>query len=207
PNAMTREGVRGQEFNAWGVPPNGPAHTATIPFTRMLAGPADFTPGIFDLTFERTDGERGVQTTLAKQLALYVVLYSPLQMAADLIENYDDHPQMFQFIRDVPADFEESIALDGEIGEFVVIARKDRDSEDWYLGALTGEAERTVDVPLDFLEAGRAYAAQIYRDGPDAHWMDAPYDYVVESREVTASDTLSFDLAASGGAAVRFMPR
>lgn len=204
PNAMTREGVRGQEFNAWGDPPNGPAHTPTLAFTRMLSGPADFTPGIFDLTFERADGRRGVQTTLAKQLALYVVLYSPLQMAADLIENYDAHPEMFQFIRDVPADWEVSIALAGEIGDHVVQVRKDRASADWYLGAITGEEARSITVPLAFLEPGRVYEAQIYRDGPDAHWYDAPYDYVVESRPVAADDTLSFDLAASGGVAIRF---
>lgn len=205
PNYMTREGVRGQEFNAWGDPPNGPAHTPTIAFTRMLSGPADFTPGIFDLTFERADGRRGVQTTLAKQLALYVVLYSPMQMAADMIENYAAHPDMFQFIRDVPADWEDSIALAGEIGDHVVQVRKDRHSEDWYLGAITGEAARSIAVALDFLDAGRTYEAQIYRDGPDAHWFDAPYDYVVETRTVTADDTLGFDLAASGGVAIRFV--
>lgn len=205
PNLMTREGVRGQEFNAWGDPPNGPSHTPTIAYTRMLAGPADFTPGIFDLTFERSDGRRGVQTTLSKQLALYVVLYSPLQMAADLIENYNNHPEMFQFIRDVPADWEESIALQGEVGEYVVQARQDRASQDWYLGAITDETPRGLSVPLDFLEDGVTYTAQIYRDRADAHWLTNPYAYVVEERQVTSADVMELPLAASGGAAIRFV--
>ncbi len=207
PNAMTREGVRGQEFNAWGDPPNGPSHTPTIAYTRMLSGPADFTPGIFDLTFERQDGVRGVQTTLSKQLALYVVLYSPLAMAADLIENYDAHPEMFQFIRDVPADWEESIALQGEVGQYVVQVRKDRTSEDWYLGAITDETPRGLSVPLDFLDEGVRYTAQIYRDRADAHWLTNPYAYVVEERTVTASDVMELPLASSGGAAIRFVPQ
>ena len=204
PNWMTREGARGQEFNAWGAPPNPPEHVAILPFTRLLAGPMDYTPGIFDLTFERQDGVRGIQHTLAKELALYVVIYSPLQMAADLIENYEAHPDMFQFIRDVPADWENSIALQGEVADYIVMARQERGGADWYLGALTDETPRSIEVALDFLEAGRTYTAEIYRDGPDAHWDSAPYDYVVESREVTAADTLAFDLAASGGVAVRF---
>lgn len=204
PNAVSREGARGMEFNAWGTPPNPPEHTAILPFTRLLAGPMDFTPGIFDLMPNGEDAENRVQTTLAKQLALYVVIYSPVQMAADLPENYEARPDAFQFIKDVPADWETSIALDGEVGDFVVQARKERNSDDWYLGALTDEDARIVTVPLDFLEAGRTYRAQIYRDGPDADWQSNPYSIVIEQKDVTSADTLTLPLATSGGAAIRF---
>ncbi|MBT8137172.1 MAG: glycoside hydrolase family 97 protein [Gammaproteobacteria bacterium] len=206
PNWMTREGVRGQEFNAWGDPPNPPEHTAIIPYTRMLSGPADFTPGIFDLTFQGMESKQRVQTTLAKQLALYVVLYSPLQMAADLPENYEKRPDAFQFIVDVPADWEQSIGVAGEIGDYVVMARQERGGSDWYLGALTDEEPRELTVPLDFLSSGKRYRAEIYRDGPAAHWWDNPYDILIEQRSVTAGDELVLPLGASGGAAIRFVP-
>ncbi|MEL6878844.1 MAG: glycoside hydrolase family 97 catalytic domain-containing protein, partial [Pseudomonadota bacterium] len=147
PNWMTREGVRGMEFNAWGTPPNPTSHVSTLAFTRMLSGPMDFTPGIFDLTpnenppvredMQRGDPSNRPQTTLAKQLALYVVLYSPLQMAADLPENYEERMDAFQFIKDVPADWEESVALVGEVGEYVAIARQERGGNEWFLGAVT----------------------------------------------------------------------
>ena len=204
PNAISREGARGMEYNAWGVPPNPPEHEAMLAFTRMLSGPMDFTPGIFDLTFNETEDDPRPQTTLMKQLATYVVLYSPIQMAADLPENYAAHPDAFQFIRDVPADWEESIALQGGIGDFIVFARQERGSDDWYLGAATNEDARDISVPLDFLEDGRTYTARIYRDGADAHWEDAPYEYEIEERAMTAEDTLEVRLAPGGGAAVRF---
>ncbi len=213
PNWITREGARGQEYNAWGQPPNPPAHAAMLPFTRMLSGPMDFTPGVFDLEpnkrpplrpdMERPSPQSRVQTTLAKQLALYVVLYSPIQMAADLPENYEERPDAFQFIKDVPTDWEESLALDGAVGEFVSFARKERGGEDWFIGALTDEDGRTLEIPLDFLDEGRVYAAEIYRDGEDAHWRTNPYDIVIESRDVSREDALSLRLAPSGGAAVR----
>jgi len=206
PNWLSREGARGQEYNAWGVPPNPPEHTAILPYTRMLAGPMDFTPGIFDLTFDGADSPQRVRTTLAKQLALYVVIYSPIQMAADLPENYAARPDAFRFIEDVPTDWEDSRALAGEVGDFVVFARQERGGEDWYLGAVTDEAPRTLEVPLDFLGAG-AWTAQVYRDGPDAHWRDDPYDLLIESLTVAAGDTLTLALGAGGGAAVRFTPR
>lgn len=205
PNAVSREGARGMEFNAWGSPPNPPEHETILAFTRLLAGPMDFTPGIFDLMPNGKDAENRVQTTLAKQLALYVVIYSPVQMAADLPENYESNPAPFQFIKDVPADWETSIALDGEVGDFIVQARKDRNSQDWYVGAITDENVRTVTVPLDFLTEGATYTAQIYRDGPDANWKSNPYDITIEQREVTSKDTLTLALATSGGAAIRFI--
>ncbi|WP_323844706.1 glycoside hydrolase family 97 protein [Microbulbifer magnicolonia] len=204
PNWLSREGARGQEFNAWGSPPNPPEHTALLPFTRMLSGPMDFTPGIFDLGFNGLDAENRPQTTLAKQLALYVVLYSPIQMAADLPENYQAKPDAFQFIVDVPTDWEQSRAIAGEVGDYVAFARQQRGGGDWYLGALTDEKARTLDLSLDFLQPGRSYEAQIYRDGPEADWATNPYDLATERKLLTAADKLRLPLARSGGAAVRF---
>ena len=215
PNWMTREGARGMEYNAWGSPPNPPEHEATLAFTRMLAGPMDFTPGIFDLhpnarppvrpDMPRSDQAIRPQTTLAKQLALYVVLYSPLQMAADLPENYARRMDAFQFIKDVPADWEESIALAGEVGEYVAIARQGRGEANWYLGAVSDGAERKLSLPLDFLAGGVTYKAEIYRDGEGAHWERNPYAITIEQRDFRKGDTLELWLAASGGTAVRFV--
>lgn len=204
PNWISREGARGQEYNAWGSPPNPPEHTAMLPFTRMLSGPMDFTPGIFNLAYKGLDAENRVQTTLAKQLALYVVLYSPIQMVADLPEHYEAHPNAFQFIKDVPTDWAQSKALQGEVGDYVVFARQDKHSADWYLGALTDEQARTVTVNLDFLPAGKRFTAQIYRDGKDADWRTKPYEMIIEQKSVTANDSLMLPLATSGGAAIRF---
>jgi alpha-glucosidase len=204
PNWLSREGARGQEFNAWGSPPNPPEHTAILPYTRLLSGPMDFTPGIFNLTFQGPESEQRVQTTLAKQLALYLTIYSPIQMAADLPENYEARPDAFQFIVDVPADWEESIAVAGEVGDFVAFARQERGGEDWFLGAVTDEKSRQFGITLDFLEPGRTYTAQIYRDGPDAHWKTNPYSIVIEERQVKQGDALDLELAAGGGMAIRF---
>lgn len=217
PNWMTREGARGMEFNAWGTPPNPPEHISILAYTRMLSGPMDFTPGIFDLKpnekppvredMARGDPSNRPQTTLAKQLALYVVLYSPLQMAADLPENYEARMDAFQFIKDVAADWDDTIALNGEVGEYVTIARKERDGEDWFVGAVTDADERTVSIPLSFLDEGTVYTAQIYRDGDDAHWDTNPYSLVIEEREVSASDVIDAPMASSGGIAVRLIPQ
>lgn len=204
PNWVSREGARGQEYNAWGYPPNPPEHTAILPYTRMLSGPFDYTPGIFNLEPNGKGHENRVRSTLAKELSLYVVLYSPVQMAADLIENYEARRDAFQFIVDVPTDWEQSKALAGEVGEYVVMARQQRGGQDWFLGALTNEQPRDLSLKLDFLDPQRRYEAQIYRDGPNADWQRAPYDMVIERRPVRASDTLALHLAASGGAAIRF---
>ncbi len=205
PNWIAREGARGQEFNAWGTPPNPPEHAAILPFTRMLAGPMDFTPGIFDLGFNGLgDKSNRPQTTLAKQLALYVVLYSPIQMAADLPRNYLAKMDAFQFIRDVPTDWQESKAIAGEVGDYVVFARQERNGDDWFVGALTDEAARSVTVKLDFLDANKRYQAQIYRDGKNAEWKNNPYEMIIENKEVNAKDVLTLPLATSGGAAIRF---
>jgi len=210
PNWIAREGARGQEYNAWGSPPNPPEHVPMLAFTRMLAGPMDFTPGVFDMSFNGLGGDTNrPQTTLAKQLALYVVLYSPIQMAADLPKNYLAKPDAFQFIQDVPTDWQQSIALDGEVGDFIVFARKERKStkysgNDWYLGAVTDEKARTIEVKLDFLEQGKKFEAQIYKDGKNAEWKNNPYDLAIEKRIVTTNDKLTLKLATSGGTAIRF---
>lgn len=206
PNWISREGARGQEFNAWGTPGNPPEHTAILPYTRMLSGPMDFTPGIFDLLFEDAKPDNRVATTLAKQLSLYVVLYSPIQMAADLLENYEARPEAFQFIKDVVTDWERSIALDGEVGEFVVYARKDRNSDSWFIGGLTNENARTVEIPTDYLDLGSTYQLQLYRDSDEAHWETNPYGFTVEERQIAAGDTLTINMAAGGGFAARLVP-
>jgi alpha-glucosidase len=200
PNLMTREGVRGTEYEAWSDG-NPPSHTAILPFTRGLAGPIDYTPGIFNITWN--DPQHRVHTTLAKQLALYVVIYSPFQMAADLPENYEGHPA-FQFIEDVPTDWEETKILNGKIGEYITTVRKDRNSNNWYLGSITNEQARLLDVKLDFLTPGKNYKAQIYQDGQEAHFDTNPLPIEFYPLEVTSASTLQLDLKPGGGTAIRF---
>ena len=203
PNIISREGQRGMEYNAWGNPSNPPEHEANLAFTRMLAGPMDFTPGIFGM---KTRSAEGVATTWAKQLALYVVIYSPIQMAADLLDNYEANPEPFQFIKDVPVDWSDSRTLDAALGDYVVVARKERTSDVWALGAITDEHPRVLSAPLGFLDAGRRYRAEIYRDGPDANYTDRRESIVIEQREVTSADVLTLALAPGGGQAIRFVP-
>ncbi len=207
PNWLTREGSRGQEFAIWGETPNPPEHTVILAHTRMLAGPMDFTPGMFDLHPERDGRPRRIQTTLAKQLALYVVLYSPMQMVPDLPENYAARPDAFRFIVDVPTDWEESVALAGQVGDYVVTARRERGGEDWYLGAITDEQPRRLRVPLTMLATGVAYVAEIYRDAADAHWDGNPYALEIERQRLNNESVLELQLAAGGGAAIRFRPQ
>lgn len=215
PNMMTREGARGMEWNAWSDG-NPPEHHVMLPFTRLLAGPMDYTPGIFDILYERAkknpdrkqwnmkdSKDCRINTTLAKQIANWVILYSPLQMAADMIENYEGHPA-FQFFRDYDADCDWSEALDGEPGEFVVIVR--RAKEKYFLGAATNEEARKVDVKLDFLEKGKAYRAVIYADGEKADWEHNPTSYKIIEKRVEADDTLTVDMARGGGQAIYFEP-
>lgn len=203
PNMISREGARGTEFSAWGQPGNPPEHEPNLVFTRLLAGPMDYTPGIFGM---RTRAPDGIATTWAKQLALYVTIYSPIVMAADLLENYEANPGPFQFIKDVVTDWSDTRVLNGEIGDFVTIARKDRNSDQWFLGTMTDEHPRVLDTPLSFLDPGRRYRAEIYRDAPDAHWKTNREAIVIEAREVTSAETLSLHLAPGGGQAIRFVP-
>jgi len=209
PNMMSREGARGQEYNAWSSEGgNPPEHETILFFTRLLAGPMDFTPGIFDILIERGTGrprrpdESRVRTTLAKQLALYVVLYSPLQMAADLPENYEHQPA-FQFIRDVAVDWDTTRVLEGKIGDYVVVARRERNGSNWFIGAITDEEARTFDIPLSFLTPGRRYMAEIYADGPKANWLTNPLPVTISRRPVTAATRLHLALAPGGGTAIR----
>ncbi len=207
PNMMTREGARGQEFNAWGSEGgNPPEHTTILPFTRLLAGPMDFTPGTFDLLFEKARPDNRVNTTLAKQLALYVVLYSPLNMASDLPENYEARRASFQFIVDVPTDWQDTQVLNASIGNYLTVVRQDRNSADWYLGSITDEEGRVLDATLNFLTPGRKYVAEIYRDGKNADWKSNPYDIEIKKVLVDNTTTISLRLASSGGEAIRFKP-
>lgn len=203
PNWISREGARGMEYNAWGQPPNPPEHEVNLVFTRMLAGPMDYTPGILSLK-----GRHGqaIPSTLARQLALYVVLYSPIQMAADLPEHYLQHRDAFRFIEDVAVDWEQSRVLDGEVGDYVTIVRRDRNSRDWFLGSITDENGRVLPVSLGFLEPGVRYRAEVYRDGDGADFRSNPFAFKRDTREVSSTDSLTLVLAPGGGQAIRFSP-
>ncbi len=213
PNMMTREGVRGMEWNAWSDG-NPPSHTLIIPFTRGLAGPTDYTPGTFDVLFQQSGprvkwnaddiSQTRVHTTLAKQLANFVILYSPLQMASDLPANYEGHPA-FEFISDYLPDTDETRVINGAIGEFITVAR--RSGEEWFLGSATNEEARSLSVSLSFLAPGTVYVAEIYRDADDAHWETNPTAYAIEQREVKSTDCLTLTLAAGGGQAIRFVKK
>jgi hypothetical protein len=205
PNAISREGLRGQEFNAWASDGgNPPEHLPIVAFTRMLAGPIDFTPGIFHISLDPYKEENQINTTLAHQLALYVVINSPVQMVPDLKQYYEGHPA-FQFIRDVPVIWEQTKVLNGEVGDFVTIARQERGSNNWFLGSITDENSRELLVDLDFLNADKSYTAIIYKDGSNAHYAENPTAYEIISEDVNSTSTLKFDLAAGGGVAVSFM--
>jgi alpha-glucosidase len=201
PHMFTREGARGGEYEAWSSG-NPPGHTPTLAFTRMLAGPMDYTPGVFHLSLEGFRDTNRVKTTLAHQLALEIVLYSPLQMACDLPEHYDGHPA-FKFIKDLKVDWDESDVLAGEVGEYIVTSR--RAGDEWFVGAITNQEPRVVETSLAFLEEGKSYQAEIYRDGEDAHWESNPTAYVIESKEVDASTTLALPMAPGGGIAIRIV--
>ncbi|MBC8375028.1 MAG: glycoside hydrolase family 97 protein [FCB group bacterium] len=200
-NMMTREGARGQEWNAWSEG-NPPDHTTILPFTRLLAGPLDYTPGIFDIRFDDYKPENKVHSTLAKQLALMVVLYSPLQMAADLPENYENQPA-FQFIQDLEVDWDETLYLEGEIGKYVTIAR--RHGSEWFLGAITNGDAREVEISMNQMVGGDQIA-ECYVDTEDAHWDDNPYRIWIGSYKVSPTDTLKARLAPGGGMAIRLRP-
>ena len=206
PNAISREGLRGQEFNAWAADGgNPPEHLPIVAFTRMLAGPIDFTPGIFNIKLEPYKANNQVNTTLAQQLALYVVIYSPIQMAADLPEYYVDQPA-FQFIRDVGVDWEQTKVLDGRVGDFVTIAREEKGTGSWFVGSITDENARGITIDFSFLDPGVEYEAIIYKDGSDAHWDDNPLSIEIEEMTVTRSTALDLQLAPGGGVAISLIP-
>lgn len=205
PNLMTGEAIRGQEHDAWEADGgNKPEHQTVCPFIRGLAGPMDYTFGTFDFSNPNTPTSR-VRTTISKQLAQYVVIYSPLQMASDLYEAYEG-VKAFDFISDVPTDWEQTKVLDAVIGDYVVTARQERGGSDWYLGAITDENARTLDVPLSFLGKGK-WMAQIYEDTPQTSYETSPETYQYREVEVSAKDVLSLRLATSGGCAIRFIKK
>lgn len=205
PNLMTGEAIRGQEHDAWEVDGgNKPEHQTVCPFIRGLAGPMDYTFGTFDFSNPNTPTSM-VKTTISKQLAQYVVIYSPLQMASDLYEAYED-VKAFDFISDVPTDWEQTKVLDAVIGDYVVTARQERGGSDWYLGAITDENARTLDVPLSFLGKGK-WMAQIYEDTPQTSYETSPETYQYREVEVSAKNVLSLKLATSGGCAIRFIKK
>ncbi|MFB3388656.1 glycoside hydrolase family 97 protein [Flavobacterium sp. LAR06] len=202
PNMVSREAARGQEYNAWseGNPPN---HLTIIPFTRLLSGPMDFTPGIFDVEVKQGFPGKRVHGTAAQQLALYVTIYAPIQMMADLPENYEGKPAL-QFLKDVPTDWEDTKVLEGKIGEYITTARKDRNSADWYLGTITNEKARDVNVALSFLDATATYEAQIYADAEGTDETHNPAAITISKKTVKASDVLKLHLGGAGGTAIRF---
>lgn len=202
PVAISREGVRGQEYNAWAEDGgNPPEHLTIVPFTRMLAGPIDYTPGIFNTTLKPYRPNNQINSTLAYQLALYVVIYSPIQMVPDLLPHYRDHPA-FQFIKDVGVDWKQTQVLNGEIGDFITIARQEKQTNNWFVGSITDENPREIELKLDFLEKGKTYIATIYADAEDAHYLDNPETYTISGREVNSTTVLHLKLAAGGGCAI-----
>ncbi|HXB07538.1 MAG TPA: glycoside hydrolase family 97 protein [Puia sp.] len=204
PNWLACEAARGNEYNAF-ADGNAPEHETILPFTRLMGGPMDYTPGIFRLRGYSSVPGRQVHTTLCKQLALYVTLYSPLQMAADLPENYAAHMDAFQFIRDVPVDWDDTKILEAEPGDYVTIARKEKGKDNWFLGGITDENARMVRVLLNFLDKGRKYEMTVYKDGAGADWKTNPEAYTIETTIVDSKGLLNVKLAPGGGVAVRLV--
>ena len=207
PNYVAAEAARGTEFNAWSVG-NPPMHETILPFTRQLGGPMDYTPGIFEIKMSHYDKKKTeqVHTTLAKQLALYVTMYSPIQMAADLPENYEKYPDAFQFIKDVAVDWDDSKYLQAEPGDYLTIVRKAKGKQSWFLGAITDENARQTEIKLDFLTKGKKYKATIYEDAKDADWKNNPIAYTIRTIEVTSNSKIKLSLAPGGGTAISFEP-
>lgn len=201
PNWIAQESARGTEFESF----NGirPDHQTILPFTRLMGGPMDYTPGIFegDLSVYGSNKAK-LGTTLVKQLALYVTMYSPLQMAADLYQNYEKYPDAFQFIKDVAVDWDHTYILEAEPGDYITIARKAKGKNEWFVGGITDENSREAVIDLSFLPAGKKYQATIYADGKSADWRTNPKEYVISTRKVNHKTKLKQKLAPSGGVAI-----
>ena len=204
PNWMACEAGRGTEFNGFSRG-NLPEHETIMPFTRWMGGPMDYTPGIFHMKLTQFDPHKKemVHTTLTKQLAFYVVIFSPIQMAADMPENYEAHLDAFKFIEDVAVNWDDTKILEAEPGDYVTIARKAKDKDDWFIGGITDENERTSTIDLGFLDAGKKYEATIYRDADDAHFDTNPEVYVIEKKTVDSKTILKIKEAPGGGYAIR----
>ncbi|MGH2553239.1 MAG: glycoside hydrolase family 97 catalytic domain-containing protein, partial [Chitinophagaceae bacterium] len=207
PNFLACEAARGNEFNAWSAG-NPPEHETILPFTRLMGGPMDYTPGIFRIKLNQFDSTKKeqVHTTLCKQLALYVTMYSPLQMAADLPENYEAHRDAFQFIKDVAVDWDDTKILDAEPGDFIIEARKAKGKESWFLGAITDEQARQFNITPYFLDKDRWYYATMYCDADNADWKNNPEAYVIKKMAVKSDQPITLKLAAGGGCAISFQP-
>lgn len=205
PNLIGNESARGTEYESFGG--NHPAHTTILPFTRLQGGPMDYTPGIFDLRMSFLEGEHShVNSTLARQLALYVTLYSPLQMAADLPESYEKYPDAFRFIEEVAVDWDDSRYLEAEPGDYITVARRAKGTEDWFVGCTADENGHVSRLSLDFLTPGKKYMATIYADAPEAHYKDNPEAYVITRKKVDAKSRLTLKAAPGGGYAVTIKP-
>lgn len=206
PNWLAAEAARGNEFNAWSIG-NPPEHETILPFTRFIGGPMDYTPGIFQIKMDyyKPGSKFQVHTTLAKQLALYVTIYSPIQMAADLPENYERFPDAFSFIEQVPVNWSDTKILKAEPGDYIIIARKDKNSENWFVGAITDEEARSFEIKLDFLNADR-YEMTIYKDAKDSDWEKNPMKYEIEKSTIKKNQTIKLNLAPGGGTAIILKP-
>ena len=202
PNMIGNESARGTEYEAFGG--NKVFHTTILPFTRLQGGPMDYTPGIFEteMKYVNPNNNSQIRTTLARQLALYVTMYSPLQMAADLPENYEKYADAFQFIKDVPVDWQKSVYLEAEPGRYITIARKDKHSNDWYVGCTAHEGGHTSELLLNFLDKGKKYEATIYADAKDANWKTNPKAYTITKQKVNAKTKLKLTAAQGGGYAI-----
>ncbi|MBD5386358.1 glycoside hydrolase family 97 protein [bacterium] len=207
PNWLAQESARGGEFESMGG--NPPSHTCILPFTRLKGGPMDYTPGLFETKMsyygEGKDSQAG--TTLARQLALYLTMPSPMQMVCDLPENYQRFPDAFQFIKDVPVDWSDSKYLEAEPNRYITVARRDKNSDDWYVGAITDENARTAIIDMSFLPKGEKFEATIYEDAADAHWKDNPQAYKIRKMKVDSKTKLKQHLAPGGGAAIRIVKK
>lgn len=202
PNLIANESARGTEYQAFGG--NKPNHVTVLPFTRLIGGPMDYTPGIFEMDISKLnpDNNSHVNSTLANQLALYVTMYSPLQMAADLPKHYEQFMDAFQFIKDVAIDWEKSVYLEAEPGDFITIARKEKDGNNWFVGNVNGLTPRTSEIEFDFLEKGKTYIATVYADAEDAHYKDNPQAYEIKKYRVNSKSELSQKSAPGGGYAI-----
>ena len=206
PNWLAAEAARGNEFNAWSIG-NPPEHETILPFTRFMGGPMDYTPGIFQIKMDyyKPESKFQVHTTLAKQLALYVTIYSPIQMAADLPENYERFPDAFTFIEQVPVNWSDTKILKAEPGDYIIIARKDKNSDNWFIGAITDEEARSFEIKLDFLNADK-YEMTIYKDAKDSDWEKNPMKYEIEKSTIKKNQTIKLNLAPGGGTAIILKP-
>lgn len=202
PNLIGNESARGTEYEAFGG--NKPFHTTILPFTRLQGGPMDYTPGILETEVKNVNPNNTsqVRSTLAKQLALYVTMYSPLQMAADLPENYERFADAFQFIKDVPVDWQESVYLEAEPGRYITVARKDKHSDNWYIGNTSNENGHTSELLLNFLDKNKKYEATIYADAKNADWQTNPKAYTITKQKVNAKTKLKLTAAKGGGYAI-----